>query len=123
MQACKLELQQARHLASETDNEQHRERERQNEEYPKLRDSLNVYKEANDLLQQQLASSREEASQAVASANELAIRAADLEQQLAFARHEAHKAAEVVRCCSSWCAEGFPCAILSLAHYSVPVVH
>jgi len=96
LQACQLELLQARHLASETDNEQHRERERQNEEFQTLRDNLSVQKEANTVLQQQLVLSREEACQAVASANELASRAADLEHQLAFARQEAQTAAEVV---------------------------
>ena len=96
MQACQLELQQARHLASGTDKEQHQERERRNEEFQTLRDNLTVQTEANAVLQQQLVLSREEACQNVATENELAIRAADLEQQLAFARQEAQTAAEVV---------------------------
>jgi hypothetical protein len=96
LEASQQQLQQARRSASEEDTEQQRERAKHKEECQLLRNCLLVHEEAKAVLEHQLAASREEASKAVASANELASRAEDLEKQLACSREEAHKLAEVV---------------------------
>ena len=69
-----LEASQQQQL-QQADTEQQRERAKHEDEFQLLRNSLLVHEDAKAVLEHQLAASREEASKAIASANQLAIRA------------------------------------------------